>query len=159
MARGDEKPDLRAGGSTRAQNYLQSKYVPYVRMSTPTEAKKYLPEGPNSVLTSELVRQFSKASRRHPEIRLAVFGTLRAHSANGPDAPLAAAAVLFAALGIYVALAFSAQTPWGWLIASALGIVLIVTALRIIKLALAAHARRVVAVTWLGAYEDATRDR
>ena len=141
-----------------AQNVLNSKYVPYIKLETAPAARQYLPAGPNAVLTVDLVRRFQKDSRRHPELRLVVLGTLRAHSVNGAEAPLAAGSVLFAALSVVVAVLVTALTGWeAWLTGIAYAAVMIPTAVSIIRMSLAAHARRVIATTWLGAYEDALR--
>lgn len=138
------------------QNPLNSKYVPYIKLQTAPAARRYLPDGPEARLTADLVRRFRKHSRRDPELRLVVLGTLRAHSMNGAEAPLAAGSVLFAAVSVVVAVSVTSITGWGsWLLATVYAAAMIPTAVWIVRVSLAAHARRVMATTWLGAYEDA----
>lgn len=132
---------------------LSSKYVPYVRLGTSSAARPFLPTGPDAVPTVALVRRFLKASRRNPELRLIVLGTLRAHSTNGAEAPLAAGSVLFAALSVIVAVTVTSIDGWSaWLIGIAYAAVMVTTAVSLVRMSIAAHARRVIAVTWLGAY-------
>lgn len=142
----------------RAVKGLSSRYVPYLAMNIPFRAFQFLPTGPESTISADVVRQFRKESRRDPEMRLAVLGILRAHSTNGAEAPLAAGSVLFASLGIVAAVTVTSSTGW---LAVALGlgyaVVMVPTALWIMKISLAAHARRITAVTWLSAYEDEFR--
>ena len=139
-----------------ARNPLSSKYVPYVKVETIPAARPFLPEGPDSTLTVNLVKRFRRASRRDPELSLAVLGTLRAHSANGAEAPLAAGSVLFAAVSVVVAVSVTSASGWvSWLLPTVYAAVTIPFAVWIVRVSLAAHARRVMATTWLGAYEDA----
>lgn len=139
--------------------YLSSKYVPYVRLDTPAAAREFLPAGPGKALTLELVRQFTKTAKRDPETAMTVLGILRAHSINGAEAPLAAAALMFAAIAVLASTTFDIDAPWSWVIAIALAVVVVGSATTIIHMSLAAHARRVVATTWLAAYEDALAKR
>ncbi len=130
--------------------------MPYIKLETIPAARPFLPEGPDSPLTVNLVKAFRRASRRDPDVSLAVLGILRAHSVNGAEAPLAAGSILFAAISLVVAVSIASTTGWGtWLLAALYGAAAIPCALWIVRVSLAAHARRVMATTWLGAYEDA----
>jgi hypothetical protein len=127
-----------------------------VKLETITAARPFLPEGPESTLTVNLVKRFRRAGRRDPEVRLAVLGTLRAHSANGAEAPLAAGSVMFAAVSVVVAVSVTSVPGWvSWLLPIVYAAATIPFAVWILRVSLAAHARRVMATTWLGAYEDA----
>lgn len=136
---------------------LSSKYVPYLRMSTAPAAREFLPAGPDSVLTVDMVRRFRKVARRDSGTSMVVLGTLRAHSVNGAEAPLAAGAVLFAALAFCIGTTIGEFSVWAWVIWLVSAGVVVGTAVHIVRISFAAHARRVVAITWLGAYEDALR--
>lgn len=143
-----------------SRNPLSSKYVPYVKLETIPAARAFLPDGPDSTLTVNQVKAFRRANRRDPEVGLAVLGTLRAHSANGAEAPLAAGSVLFAAVSVVVAVSVTSTLGWvSWLLPTAYAAVTIPAAVWIVRVSLAAHARRVMAMTWLGAYEDAVGRR
>ena len=135
----------------------RSKHAPYVGVRTPIDAVPYLPSGPDAVLTSELVRQFVKETRRRPDVRIAVLGTLRAHAVNGAEAPLAGFGIVIAALALVLSVGVSTAVPAGWIVLlwTACGAVVVAAALSVLRVASAAHTRRVTATVWLGAYEDA----
>lgn len=138
-------------------SFLDSKRVPYVGPETPAAAMPFLPADSSSRLTLELVRKFKKASRRDPEISLVVLGTLRAHCVNGADAPLAGVSMAFSAMAIFSGLWIGSATGWLVLPTLAWGAAILGGALVILRVSFAAHARRVTATTWLGAYQDALR--
>lgn len=138
---------------------LASRHVPYLNLAGSKAAHEFLPTGPDAVLTVALVDRFRKASKRDPEMKLVVMGTLRAHASNGGDAPLAAAAVLFSAIAVLVSTSLPKDRDWSWMVWIVLGVAVVIVATSMIRLSFAAHARRVVAITWLGAYEDALRRR
>ncbi|MFC6356746.1 hypothetical protein [Luethyella okanaganae] len=134
--------------------------IPYIKHGASPDVIRHLPSGPDAVLTTERVICFVRETKRRPEIRLAVLGTLRAHAVNGAEAPLAGAGTLFAALALFLAAAVSPTVPAGWVSMLWLcwGAAVAVGAFWIVRVSFAAHIRRVTATTWLGAYEDALRD-
>lgn len=143
--------------SKPSPNGVTSRWVPYFRSETSAAARQLLPDGPALQPTTDQVRRLRKAYRRgRPEAR-EVLGTLRAFSVNGAETPLAGVAALTSAIAITVALFSDAPLPWArglWLAGAA---VLTIATSQFVKIAFAAHSRRVVAVVWLGAYEDELR--
>ena len=135
----------------------RSRHAPYVGVRTPIEVVPYLPSGPDAVLTSDLVRRFVKETRRRPDVRLAVLGTLRAHAVTGAEAPLAGFGIVIAALALVLSVGVTAAVPAGWIVLlwTVCGTVVVAAALWVLRVASAAHTRRVTATVWLGAYEDA----
>ena len=135
----------------------RSRHAPYVGVRTPPEAVPYLPSGPDTALTAELIRRFVRETRRRPEVRLAVLGTLRAHTVNGAEAPLAGAGILVAALALVLTVGLSPAVSADWVVPLWMGwgAVVAVAAVWVVRVSFAAQARRVTATVWLGAYEDA----
>lgn len=86
-----------------------------------------------------------------------MLGTLRAHTVNGAKAPLAGAGILLAALALVLSVGLSPAVWAGWvlLLWMGCGAVVSVAAFWVVRVSFAAHARRVTATVWLGAYEDA----
>lgn len=98
----------------RSPKTPRSRHAPYVAAHTPAEAIPYLPSGPDAALTSELIRRFVRETRRRPEVRLAVLGTLRAHAVNGAEAPLAGAGILVSALALVLTVGLSPAVSADW---------------------------------------------
>jgi len=137
---------------------LHSRHVPFWSSSMPSELHRYLPDQYQAPLRPEIVRRFVHETRKDPEARLAVLGTLRANSTNGAEALLAGVGVLFAAFAIIVAVAVPG--PDNWIMSSAwfvLAAVLVFVALHFVRISFAVHARRITSLVWLSAYEDALR--
>lgn len=137
----------------------RSKHVPYVKSSALPDVIRHLPSAPDTVLTAERVARFVKETKRKPDVRLAVLGTLRAHSVNGAEVPLTGASTLFAALALFLTAVIGQNIPAGWvsLLWLCWGAIVAIGGFWIVRVSFAAHSRRMTAVTWLGAYEDALR--
>lgn len=133
---------------------LKSKYVPYLKVETPPAARPHLPHGPDDHLTVRRVNAFKKAAKSNPELRLSVLATLRAHSVNGAETPLAGVAVLFSAFAVLASVATQVVSAWAWPVWVATACILVGLSLHIVRISLAAHTRRVVASVWLAAYTD-----
>lgn len=134
-----------------------SRFVPYITAAVLPAARPYLPHGPHAALTAADVDRFVTDTAHSPGTRMAVLGVLRAHGANGAEVGISVAALLISALGLAFNLLKVAARSDGWLqiipILEAVAIVL--AASFIIHVAGAAHIRKMTAVTWLGAYQDA----
>ncbi|MCC2030417.1 hypothetical protein KEC56_13000 [Microbacterium sp. YMB-B2] len=89
-------------------------------------------------------------------MRLAVLGTLRAHSMNGAETPSAVVAVLLAAAAILVS-SITAMSDFGVAVGWLFAVGSVMLGGWFAKLAFAAHARRMTCGVWLAAYEDALR--
>ncbi|WP_307042438.1 hypothetical protein [Agromyces ramosus] len=121
---------------------------------------RHLPIGPDDVLTVERVERFVKETKRKPDVRLAVLGTLRAHAVNGAEVPLAGAGTFFAALALFLTAVVGPSVPagWLWLLWLGWGVAVTIAAFWVVRVSFAAHTRRVTATTWLGAYEDSLKN-
>ncbi|MGN6128598.1 MAG: hypothetical protein ACTHON_18720 [Humibacter sp.] len=108
------------------------------------------------MLNVDRIAAFVEGTKESPNVRLAVLGTLRAHSMNGAETPSAVVAVLLAAIAILVSSAIS-LSDFGVAIAWAFAIGSVILGGWFAKLAFAAHARRMTCGVWLAAYEDALR--
>lgn len=128
---------------------IGSKHVPYVSTKVMDGALVYLPANSHAELTIELVAYFVTSTRERPDARLAVLGTLRTHAANGAEVPLSAMALLFSGFALLFAGFHSLP-----LVATIMGAVVVIAALSVIRMSVAAHARKLVAAAWLAAYED-----
>lgn len=146
-----------------SSSYLSSKHVPYVTPQILERAQVFLPDGPNARLTVELARRFRRQSRKDVELRMVVLGTLRAHGTNGGEIPLAGVAVLLTAFTLVLSLVhdwvISVAGPAAALLVVVPAIGFAGASLHLVRLAFAAHTRRVMATTWLAAYEDALAAR
>lgn len=134
-----------------------SRFVPYITDAVLTEARDHLPHNAESRLTAADVDRFVSETADAPDTRMAVLGVLRAHSSNGAEVGVSVTALLVSVLGVTLNLLSIAAQPDGWWqlipILEAIGIM--VVASLFIRVAVAAHVRKMTAVTWLGAYEDA----
>lgn len=140
------------------RNPLRSKRVTYWTSSTPHEVRRFLPDRYQAPLRLEDVRRFVRETRKKPDVRLAVLGTLRANSTIGAEALLAGVGVLFTAFTIVVAVAV--PRPEDWIMTSLwfiLAATLVFVALSFVRMSFAVHGRRVTSSVWLSAYEDALR--
>lgn len=135
---------------------LISSSVPYVANRVPEEARQYLPHDPDDLLDAQRVLAFVESTRDRPDVRLAVLGTLRAHSMNGAETPSSVAAVLFAAVAILVT-ATASLSDFGVALAWIFGVGSVILSGWFVKTAFAAHARRITCGVWLAAYEDVLR--
>jgi len=122
----------------------------------PEEARQYLPHDPDERLDAQRVLAFVEGTRDKPDVRLAVLGTLRAHSTNGAETPSSVVAVLFAAIAILVS-STASMSDFGVALASIFGVGSVILGGWFVKTAFAAHARRITCGVWLAAYEDALR--
>lgn len=88
---------------------------------------------------------------------MAVLGVLRAHASNGAEVGISLTALMIAVLGFAFGLLNAGTQFGGWLTLIPLleVIAVIVGVGSIIRAAVAAHIRKMTAVTWLGAYQDA----
>lgn len=134
--------------------YLSAKSVPYLPDELSDVARAFLPTSHADRLTMDRVFEFEKATRRNPEARLQILGILRSHSANGAEVPLSMVAVIISAC----ALTFAGTNSQA-VVAVILGSVLAVASIWFVRVASAAHARRLTASVWLAAYEDALAGR
>ncbi|WP_157549866.1 hypothetical protein [Microbacterium sp. Leaf288] len=136
---------------------LQSKWVPYVDKRIPVGTHRFLPRGPYDALTAARVDDFVRVTATDRDIRLQVLAVLRMHSSNGAEVVLGLAAILLAGLAIVVSV-FVAIAGWGTTIAVVYAVPALVICGLLTKPAIAAHARKMTALVWLGAYEDGIRD-
>lgn len=141
---------------SKPRSPLVSSAVPYVNDRVLEEAKQYLPHGPDEMLNVDRIAAFVKGTKESPNVRLAVLGTLRAHSMNGAETPSAVVAVLLAGIAILVS-SVTSLSGVGVAIAWAFAIGSVIVGGWFAKLAFAAHARRMTCGVWLAAYEDALR--
>lgn len=88
---------------------------------------------------------------------MAVLGVLRGHAANGAEVGLAAVALIVSVLGVAFTLLNTTQGGQGWIAFVPVfeAVVVVWFGVAAAKVALAAHVRKMTAVAWLGAYEDA----
>lgn len=137
-----------------------SRFVPYITDAVLPEAAAHLPKGPESRLTAAEVERFVADTRARPEVRMAVFGVLRAHASYGAEVGISLMALLVAVLGFALGLLNTVTRYEGWLgLIPVLEVIGVVLALKVvIQAAVAAHIRKMTAVTWLGAYQDALAD-
>lgn len=134
----------------------RTQFVPYVTDRVMPEAVDFLPSGHDARLTAAKVSAFVNETRDLPDVRLAVLGVLRAHSMNGAETPTAVISVVFAALAVLT----SVVTTMGGIGSAAgyvFGVGLVVMGGLFVRLAFAAHVRRMMSGVWLAAYEDALR--
>lgn len=139
--------------------FLDSKNVPYVSDRVRVAARPFLPTGPDSKLDAAGVVRFVSETDDDPDTRMAVLGVLRTHAANGAEVALSGMALLISVLGVAFSLLRSDQWD-GWLvlISTAEAAVIVVFVVRVLRLAAAAHVRKMTALAWLGAYEDALKE-
>ena len=129
--------------------YRVHKYVPYVIGDLRPGVRRHLPAGPKTPITAKVVSRFISETRKHPEDRLAVLSVLRTHAANGAEVPLSLVALMVAALAVLAT--SQSDIPYFALGVSTALVILIAS---IVKMASAAHLRRLTATVWLRAYED-----
>lgn len=136
---------------------IRSRFVPYITDAVLPEAVAYLPTGPESRLTATGVDRFIARTATEPGVRMAVLGVLRAHASNGAEVGISLTALMIAVLGFAFGLLNAGTQFGGWLTLIPLleVIAVIVGVGSIIRAAVAAHIRKMTAVTWLGAYQDA----
>ena len=139
---------------SKSRSPLVSSAVPYVNDRVLEQAKQYLPGDPDEMLDVDRVTAFVEGTKDFPNVRLAVLGTLRAHSMNGAETPTAVLAVLLAAMAILIS-SISSLSDFGVAIAWVLAVGSFLLGGWFAKLAFAAHARRMTCGVWLAAYEDA----
>jgi hypothetical protein len=146
----------RLGNATRKVKGT-SRFVPYITAAVLPEARPYLPHGPDAALTATDVDRFVTDTAHLPGTRMAVLGVLRAHGANGAEVGISVAALLISALGLAFNLLKVAAQADGWLQAIPIleAVAIVLAASFVIHVAVAAHIRKMTAVTWLGAYQDA----
>lgn len=141
--------------TSRSSGLLASAHVLFVGKHTPESVRRFLPVGPRSVLTNDLV-ELRERSRSGRALRLEGIGALRGHSVNGSATPLACGAIVILALALpTTALGESVPAPWFAILATAAAITIAAIAIWILRIATAVQARRVTAGVWLGAYLDA----
>jgi protein-S-isoprenylcysteine O-methyltransferase Ste14 len=136
---------------------LKSRWVPYVDERVPEGARPFLPTGPDDELTVERVDQFVEYTTTARNTRMQVLAILRTHSSNGAETVLALAALLLAGLAIVVS-AFVTIAGFGTVIAVVYAVLALLLCGLLTRPAIASHARKMTALVWLGAYEDAIRD-
>lgn len=134
--------------------FLTDKRVPYVATGALPEVRSHLPSSYKSPLSAQSVNAFVEETREAPEVRLAILTVLRSHASNGAEVPLSGVALMIAAFAVLAA-GQSAFPLFAWI----LGVVLVFVTAGILKMASAAHIRRLTATVWLSAYEDALRGR
>lgn len=142
---------------TKSPTTVTSRFVPYITDAVLPEAIAYLPSSPAARLTARGVNEFVTGTASEPGVRMAVLGTLRAHASNGAEVGISLTALMIAVLGFAFGLLNAVAEFSGW---SALIPLLEVSAVVvavgfIVRAAVAAHIRKMTAVTWLGAYQDA----
>jgi hypothetical protein len=138
----------------RDRRQLESRWVPYVDNRVPLAAHRFLPRGPYDAITAARADDFVTLTSTDRDTRMQVLAVLRMHSSNGAETALGLAALILAGLTIVVS-AFAAMAGWGTAIAVAYAVLGLVVCGLLTKPAIAAHARKMTALVWLGAYEDA----
>ena len=143
-------------GQKESRQIAASKFVPYLTDAVLPAARSYLPAGPDARLTASDVERFRCETASEPAIRMAVLGVLRAHASNGAEVGISVTALMVSVLGFAFSLLNTIARPAGWLTAVPVleAIAILVFASLVIRAAVAAHLRKMIAVTWLGAYQD-----
>lgn len=119
-------------------------------------ARDHLPDGPEAFLDSTRVSRFVSSARADENLRLQVLSVLRTHSANGVETPAAIFALFIAAAGSYIS-TLIAMSDFGAAIALAVVAPSLLGVARFAAVAAALHVRRLTALAWLAAYEEALR--
>lgn len=135
---------------------LASKHVPYLNDRVREQAKPFLPTTPNSALNSRDVHAFVSGTAEDADTRMAVLAVLRAHANNGAEVILSMFALLLSVLSITFSLLRPPHAE-SWvvkLMLIALAIFICAVVMHVVRMAVSAHARKVTAIAWLGAYED-----
>ncbi|MDF2915812.1 MAG: hypothetical protein K0S70_29 [Microbacterium sp.] len=142
---------------TNSPSAVTSRFVPYITDAVLPEAVTYLPDGPAARLTATDVDRFVTGTEFDPGVRMAVLGVLRAHASNGAEMGISLTALMIAVLGFAFGQLNAASQLSGWLaFVPVLEVIVVLGAVGcIIQAAVAAHIRKMTAVTWLGAYQDA----
>jgi hypothetical protein len=139
---------------------IKSRFVPYITSRVWGPARPFLPASADARLRAVDVAAFAREAERNPDVRIAVLGVLRAHAANGAEVVLSAVAFVVSIMSLAFAMLNASGVYVGWLrlIPVCEAAALFVFGLILVRLALAAHVRKMTAVAWLGAYEDALRE-
>lgn len=142
---------------TKSPSTVTSRFVPYITDAVLPGAVTYLPDGPAARLTATDVDRFVTDTESEPGVRMAVLGVLRAHASNGAEVGISLTALMIAVLGFAFGQLNGAAQLSGWLaFIPVLEVIAVLVAVGfIIQAAVAAHIRKMTAVTWLGAYQDA----
>lgn len=148
-------------GRQKSRQLAASKFVPYLTDAVLPAARGYLPAGPDARLTASDVKRFCRETASEPGTRIAVLGVLRAHASNGAEVGISVTALMVSVLGFAFSLLNTIARPAGWLTVVPIleAIAVFVFASLVIRAAVAAHFRKMIAVTWLGAYQDALAER
>ncbi len=137
---------------------LDHKDVPYITERVKVTARPFLPGDSQAKLDAAAVERFVSATAGDPDTRMAVLGVLRTHAANGAEVVLSGTALLISVAGVILAaLRGGAGDGWSVLVSAAEAAALFGVVLWVLKRAGAAHVRKLTALAWLGAYEDALR--
>ena len=141
---------------TKSPTTVTSRFVPYITEAVLPEAMAYLPSGPATRLTATDVNRFVTGTASEPGVRMAVLGVLRAHASNGAEVGISLTALMIAVLGFAFGLLNAVAEFRGWFaLIPLLEVIAVVVAVGfIVRAAVAAHIRKMTAVTWLGAYQD-----
>jgi len=137
---------------------LDHKDVPYVTDRVKVAARAFLPDSSQAQLDAAAVERFVSATTDDPNTRMAVLGVLRTHAANGTEVVLSGTALLISVAGVVLAATQNGDgSGWSVLISVAEAAALLGVVVWVLRRAGAAHVRKLTALAWLGAYEDALK--
>ena len=140
------------------ESLLDHKDVPYISERVKASARPFLPEHSRAELDAGKVDAFVQETAHDPDTRLAVLGVLRTHASNGAEVVLSGFALLLSVVGVALAATQqSALSGWTKLIPVVEVIALLFVVLGVLRLAGAAHIRKITALVWLATYEDALK--
>lgn len=137
---------------------LDHKDVPYITDQVKATARPFLPDRSRAPLDAAGVDRFIALTEGDPDTRMAVLGVLRTHAANGAEVVLSATALLISASSVVLAatrIGVEGGRALALSVAEAAALFGIV--IWVLRRAGAAHIRKLTALAWLGAYEDALR--
>ncbi|MEN0101384.1 MAG: hypothetical protein AAGC90_00550 [Curtobacterium sp.] len=151
---------VRKRKNKRDEFLLDHKDVPFITSRVKDSALPFLPDRSRAPLDAAAVERFVSLTAADPDTRMAVLGVLRTHAANGAEVVLSATALLISVAGVVLAATrIDAGGGLGVLISVAEAAALFGVVLWVLRRAGAAHIRKLTALVWLGAYEDALRLR
>lgn len=140
------------------KEFLDHRDVPYITHQVEASAKAFLPNSSRARLNASVVERFVSETADDPDTRMAVLGVLRTHAANGAEVVLSGTALLISVMGVVLAATrVTDGGNWALFVSVAEVVGLFGVVLWVLRRAGAAHARKLTALVWLAAYEDALK--